>query len=65
MTDKPKGTDHPRLAGGIFIFFGLLIGAVVGVAWNEASLGMVTGLAVGSAIALLVWLVDRNRGNKE
>jgi uncharacterized membrane protein (UPF0136 family) len=64
MTDKPPGSERPRMAGGIFIFFGLIIGAIAGVARGQASAGMVAGLVVGSALALVVWLIDRNRANK-
>lgn len=59
-----SGTENrqPRLAGGIFIAFGLLAGAIGGVAMNQPSAGMIIGFGVGSAVALLVWLFDRKRG---
>lgn len=54
--------SRPRLAGGIFIALGLLIGVIGGIAMNEPSAGMVVGLAIGSAIAVIIWLSDRKRG---
>jgi hypothetical protein len=58
-----SGTENsqPRLAGGIFIALGLLVGAIGGVAMDQPSAGMVTGLGVGAAIAVAVWLLDRKR----
>jgi uncharacterized membrane protein (UPF0136 family) len=53
--------DKPRMAGGIFIFLGLLIGVIAGVYFNEASIGMMSGFAIGSAIAIAVWLMDRRK----
>ncbi|MEY3634410.1 MAG: hypothetical protein RLZZ61_820 [Pseudomonadota bacterium] len=58
-----SGTENnqPRLAGGIFIAFGLLIGAVIGVVMDQPSAGAVIGMAIGSMIAVLVWVMDRKR----
>lgn len=53
--------SQPRLAGGIFIAFGLLIGAIVGVAVDQPSAGAVIGMAIGSAVALVIWFIDRKR----
>ena len=53
--------NHPRLAGGIFVALGLLIGAILGVALDQPSAGLVIGMAVGSMIAVAVWLFDRKR----
>ena len=53
--------NQPRLAGGIFIAFGLLIGAIIGVAMDQPSAGAVIGMAIGSMIAVLVWIMDRKR----
>lgn len=51
----------PRLAGGIFIALGLLIGAIMGVALDQPSAGTVIGMAIGSVIAVLIWIMDRKR----
>lgn len=60
-----SGTENsqPRLAGGIFIALGLLVGAIVGVVMNQPSAGMVIGLGVGAAIAVGIWLLDRKRSS--
>jgi hypothetical protein len=54
--------SQPRLAGGIFIALGLLFGAIAGIALDQPSAGMLTGMAVGIAIALIIWVIDRKRG---
>ncbi len=58
-----SGTENsrPRLAGGIFVALGLLLGAMGGIVLGQPSLGMVAGLGIGSAIALVIWFVDRKR----
>ncbi len=49
-------------AGGIFLTFGLLIGAAVGVHYGEGSLGMVIGLVAGLiAVGLFAWWDKRRR----
>lgn len=59
-----SGTENsqPRLAGGIFIALGLLLGAIAGVVMDQPSAGMIGGLGIGAAIAAIVWLIDRKRG---
>ena len=58
-----SGTENspPRLAGGIFVALGLLIGAILGVAFDQPSAGLVIGMAIGSLIAVAIWLFDRKR----
>jgi F0F1-type ATP synthase assembly protein I len=58
-----SGTENsqPRLAGGIFIAFGLLIGAIIGVAVDQPSAGTVIGMVIGTTIAVLIWVIDRKR----
>lgn len=53
--------SQPRLAGGIFIALGLLVGAIAGIALDQPSAGMIIGFGAGAAIALVVWLLDRKR----
>ncbi len=53
--------NRPRRAGGIFVALGLLIGAILGVALDQPSAGLVIGMAIGSMIAVAVWLFDRKR----
>jgi UDP-N-acetylmuramyl pentapeptide phosphotransferase/UDP-N-acetylglucosamine-1-phosphate transferase len=57
---KSKGTRSP-MAGGIFIFIGLLAGSILGIAYDKPSVGMIGGFAVGTAIALMIWLLDSFR----
>lgn len=56
---KPS-TKNP-IAGGFFIATGMLGGAVIGTFRGEPSLYMVSGLAIGCAIALAIWLIDRTK----
>ena len=48
-------------AGGIFIFLGLIIGAVYGINVGQPMLWLLRGFAAGALLALLVWAIDRNR----
>ncbi len=58
-----SGTENspPRLAGGIFIALGLLIGAIIGVAMDQPSAGAVIGMTIGTVIAVAIWVMDRKR----
>lgn len=53
--------NRPSAAGGFFIAAGALGGTVVGIALRQPSLGFLGGLALGAAVALAVWLIDRRR----
>ncbi len=61
---KPEKTKS-TVAGGIFIAFGMLIGAIGGIYMGQPSAGMVIGFASGTVIAVLVWAIDsmRNKGS--
>ena len=48
-------------AGGIFLFLGPIIGALVGISRDEPILGMLYGFGIGAALALLVWAIDRRK----
>lgn len=49
-------------AGGIFIFLGLIFGAIYGINVGRPMLWLLRGLGAGMLLALLVWVVDRRRG---
>jgi hypothetical protein len=49
-------------AGGIFLFLGPVLGALYGIGRGEPILWMLAGFGLGTAIALLVWLLDRRKG---
>jgi ABC-type lipoprotein release transport system permease subunit len=56
------GFNHPRrIEIGIFIAFGLLIGAIIGIAMDQPSAGTVIGMAIGTVIAVVIWIMDRKR----
>jgi len=59
MSERPprRGT----MAGGFLIAAGVIGGAIIGIVRGEPSAGVVIGIAVGVAAAILVWLVDRRR----
>lgn len=48
-------------AGGIFIFLGLIIGAIYGISAGQPMLWLLRGLGAGVLLALLVWAIDRRR----
>ncbi|MGK6356857.1 hypothetical protein ACMGDH_16715 [Sphingomonas sp. DT-207] len=49
------------LAGGSLLAFSLIAGTIIGASRGQASLGFVGGLAVGVALLVAVWLIDRAR----
>ncbi len=59
--DNRKSTKRSAMGGGIFLFLGLLIGSIAGIALNQPSLGMMAGFGIGAALALLLWIADRSK----
>ena len=49
-------------AGGCFLTLGILAGFVAGLLIRHPMKGVLIGTAVGAAIAVLIWLIDRMRG---
>jgi hypothetical protein len=47
------------MAGGSLFALSLVAGAVIGTFYRESSIGFLVGLGVGTALLLLVWLLDR------
>lgn len=48
-------------AGGFFIAMGALVGTGVGIALRQPSIGFLAGVAFGIAVAVGIWLIDRQR----
>ncbi len=49
-------------AGGIFLFLSPVLGALYGIGRSQPIHWMLTGFAIGVALAVGVWLIDRRRG---
>lgn len=56
-----EGSPHPRKprAGGAAIALLAIAGVVIGNHYGQATIGFLAGVALGAAIALLVWWRDR------
>lgn len=50
----------PR-AGGCFLTACILAGFLVGLAINNPMKGVLGGTAIGAALAILLWLIDRRK----
>ena len=63
-SSTPVPPRHPSkgVAGGFFIFVGLIIGSIIGIIYDQPSIGMVGGMASGGIIATAIWLLDRRKG---
>lgn len=48
-------------AGGLLLFLGFIAGSAIGVATDEPSLGAIIGVGVAAALALLLWIVRKDR----
>jgi hypothetical protein len=46
-------------AGGFIIAAGIMIGAIGGGLLGQPSIGLLAGAALGIAISLAMWLIDR------
>lgn len=49
-------------AAGFFIAVSILVGAVIGIAYGQPSLGTLIGAGAGILVSLLLWLRDRRAG---
>ena len=50
------------IAGGFFLIAPILIGFFAGMATGDAMRGVLIGTAIGVALAVGLWLIDRRRG---
>lgn len=53
--------SRPPFAGGCLIFIGFALGTTIGIARGEPSFGVMIGVAIGTLLALILWLVGRRR----
>jgi hypothetical protein len=65
MTDPINSPKQPKpakaMAGGFFIMLTLLAGSIIGIIYDEPSLGMVIGFGVGVLLAVGIWLIDSRK----
>ena len=61
LPTEPPTRRPPVQGGGCLIAAGVIIGPIVGVMFGQTSLGMVIGLGLGIAGAVLVFVLDRRR----
>ena len=54
-------SSHRAQAGGSILALSILVGAVAGIIAGQPSIGFIAGLAIGTAIALILWRRDRQR----
>ena len=59
MTNEPE-RQAPK-AGGALIAIFTLVGAGIGIALGQPSMGVVGGVGFGTGLAILIWLKDRKR----
>jgi hypothetical protein len=53
--------NRSAAAGGIFIFVGLIAGAIYGINVGQPMLWLLRGFGLGIVLAVLVWIIDRWR----
>ena len=54
-------SSRTPMAGGFLLSMSIMIGVIAGAINGQASIGFVAGTAVGLALLLAVWLIDRRR----
>jgi len=48
-----------NMAGGCLLALSIMVGAVVGVLYQQATLGLIAGSVAGLGLLTLVWLLNR------
>ncbi|GGD98556.1 hypothetical protein GCM10011529_00740 [Polymorphobacter glacialis] len=51
----------PALGGGCLIAAGLVLGPVLGLLFNQTSLGLILGAVIGVAAAVILTVLDKRR----
>jgi len=61
--NAPHQPPSPKRSsgGGVFIALLTVAGAIIGGLMGQPSIGMLSGIALGVAIAVTLWLVERKR----
>ena len=54
-------SKRPPAAGGFLIATATTLGTFIGATQRQPSAGLLIGLAIGVALAVIVWLADRRR----
>lgn len=57
----PRMAKRTPMAGGFFLMAAILAGGIWGVTVGNPMLGLLIGTGVGTALAVVIWLVDRAR----
>jgi hypothetical protein len=57
----PSPSPSSPAAGGALIAAGALIGPVVGLFLGQPTIGFLTGVGLGTAAAVAIWLTDKAR----
>ena len=58
----PPMANRPTRSGGCFLTLFILAGFIFGLAIQNPMKGVLIGTAIGIALALATWLIDRRRG---
>lgn len=63
---RAVGMDSKRtpVAGGFFVMIGMFAGFWFGAKAGWATFGTMIGVAVGLAVAAVIWLIDRRRSKR-
>lgn len=51
----PDNRDRPKLAGGAPLALCIVAGVIIGGLLGQPSIGLLVGIGLGTAIALLIW----------
>ena len=60
-TSRQSPRSKRSSGGGVFIALLTIAGAIIGGLMGQPSIGMLSGIALGVAIAITLWLVERKR----
>ena len=57
---QPRPPEYSN-GGGVFIALLTIAGAIIGGLMGQPSIGLLSGLALGVAIAIALWWIERKR----